>query len=88
MAVFVGGRGRNGGFTGGGALKGPDCCRGFGGGASDVRQGGLALVDRDIVAAGGGGAGNAEATMRRGFDRKLETSGTLDSVVFIYRPLQ
>lgn len=59
LAIFVGGRGSAGGFNGGGADGGPGCCRGVGGGASDVRQGGDSLADRVIVAAGGGGSGSA-----------------------------
>ena len=58
LNIYVGGRGQAGnvgGYNGGGAAC-PDvntCSRG--GGASDVRQGGNALSDRKIVAAGGGG---------------------------------
>ncbi|MBK9994689.1 MAG: M36 family metallopeptidase [Saprospiraceae bacterium] len=62
--IFVGGRGQNGpgigGFNGGGAApldpgSDPNTLS-TGGGASDVRIGGIALTDRVIVAAGGGGA--------------------------------
>ena len=58
LNIYVGGRGQAGnvgGYNGGGVAC-PDvntCSRG--GGASDVRQGGNALTDRKIVAAGGGG---------------------------------
>ncbi len=60
LYVFVGGSGTHGGFNGGGA--GGDGGRYMGnpgGGASDVRAGGDTLKDRIIVAAGGGGAGEA-----------------------------
>jgi hypothetical protein len=59
LAIFVGGSGQHGGFNGGaGVAGGSKCssgCASFGGGASDVRQGGDKLADRVIVAAGGGG---------------------------------
>ncbi len=58
LAIFVGGSGMRGGFNGGEGRKGIACrrrCFGFGGGASDVRQGGDRLADRVVVAAGGGG---------------------------------
>jgi hypothetical protein len=58
LAVFVGGSGMLGGFNGGTGRGGGTCrrgCFGFGGGASDVRQGGDRLADRVVVAAGGGG---------------------------------
>ncbi|MGC2407825.1 MAG: glycine-rich protein [Candidatus Cybelea sp.] len=63
LAISVGGSGRlasEGGFNGGGerGCNGSQCT-GAGGGASDVRQGGNALTDRVIVAAGGGGFGFA-----------------------------
>jgi Glycine rich protein len=61
LYVYVGGDGgdRTGGFNGGGApgiSPSYDVGNG-GGGASDVREGGRALADRILVAAGGGGAG-------------------------------
>jgi Glycine rich protein len=62
LYVFVGGAGAHGGFNGGGA-GGTAGSGGYtgnpGGGASDVRMGGDKLADRIIVAAGGGGAGEA-----------------------------
>jgi hypothetical protein len=65
LYVFVGGSGADGGFNGGGA--GPNTSRSrysgnAGGGASDVRLGGPGIVNRIIVAAGGGGAGQAILT--------------------------
>jgi len=53
LDVYVGGSGAHGGFNGGGTGVNR------GGGASDVRLHGGALTDRIIVAAGGGGAGEA-----------------------------
>lgn len=53
LYVYVGGSGAHGGFNGGGTGVNP------GGGASDVRLRGGARTDRIIVAAGGGGAGQA-----------------------------
>ncbi len=63
LYVFIGGSGTDGGFNGGGA-GGANTTRGSysgnpGGGASDVRAGGTGILDRIIVAAGGGGAGQA-----------------------------
>jgi hypothetical protein len=58
LTIFVGGSGMRGGFNGGEGRKGIACrrqCFGFGGGASDVRQGGDRLADRVVLAAGGGG---------------------------------
>jgi hypothetical protein len=58
LAIFVGGSGMRGGFNGGEGRKGIACrrqCFGFGGGASDVRQGGDRLANRVVLAAGGGG---------------------------------
>jgi hypothetical protein len=58
LAIFVGGDGVHGGFNGGGRITDESCsnrCASFGGGASDVRQGGDKLADRVIVAGGGGG---------------------------------
>jgi hypothetical protein len=58
LAIFVGASGGHGGFNGGGGITGESCteyCAGFGGGASDVRQGGDTLADRVVVAGGGGG---------------------------------
>ena len=54
LAIFVGGSGRHRGFNGGGRGR-----EGFGhgGGASDVREGGVSLGDRVVVAGGGGGGG-------------------------------
>lgn len=64
--VFVGGSGSDGGFNGGGTGGAPSRSRGYpgnpGGGASDVRLGGTGILDRIIVAAGGGGAGQAILT--------------------------
>ncbi|RYD93554.1 MAG: hypothetical protein EOP54_18985, partial [Sphingobacteriales bacterium] len=51
--IFVGGLGYNGGGNGGGGIAQP-----LGGGASDIRIGGITLTDRVIVAGGGGGGGN------------------------------
>ena len=62
LYVFVGGSGLHGGFNGGGAggASGSGSQLGNpGGGASDVRAGGDTLANRIIVAAGGGGAGEA-----------------------------
>jgi hypothetical protein len=65
LYVFVGGSGIHGGFNGGGAggVSGGSGKYQFtgnpGGGASDVRAGGDTLANRIIVAAGGGGAGEA-----------------------------
>jgi hypothetical protein len=65
LYVFVGGSGTDGGFNGGGT-GGFNTSRGYpgnaGGGASDVRVGGTGVLDRIIVAAGGGGAGQAILT--------------------------
>jgi hypothetical protein len=59
LYIYVGGRGYAGdigGWNGGGdACDNPSTCA-KGGGASDVRQGGTDLLDRVIVAGGGGGA--------------------------------
>ncbi len=65
LYVFVGGSGAHGGFNGGGVGGAPS--RGSytgnaGGGASDVRAAGTGIPDRIIVAAGGGGAGQAIRT--------------------------
>ena len=60
LYVFVGGQGSSkGGFNGGGSPGvDPSSGQGYGGGgASDVRQGGNAVGDRILVAAGGGGEG-------------------------------
>ena len=56
LFVFVGGQGNStaGGFNGGGN-PGPEGVGYGGGGASDVRQGNDHLIDRTLVAAGGGG---------------------------------
>jgi hypothetical protein len=62
LYVFVGGSGAHGGFNGGGAggaAGSGSYQRNPGGGASDVRMGGDKLQDRIVVAAGGGGAGQA-----------------------------
>jgi hypothetical protein len=72
LYVFVGGQGHSpaGGFNGGGnggAGRGLGDGNG-GGGASDVREGGDALQDRIIVAAGGGGQGAGDR--RDGFGGK------------------
>ena len=64
LAIFVGGSGNDGGFNGGG--KSAACvsgCNSYGGGASDVRQGGDKLADRVVVAGGGGGGGGAGACL-------------------------
>ena len=56
----TGAGGYNGGGAGGQASAGSSCNGGFaggGGGASDIRIGGITLLDRVLVAAGGGGAG-------------------------------
>lgn len=66
LFIFVGGSGgydsfqRIGGFNGGGNPG--RCCEGAfgGGGASDVRRGGIRINDRILVAAGGGGEGGFE----------------------------
>ena len=57
LIIYVGGEGGagSGGFNGGGA---PGHSGFGGGGASDVRQGGKALSNRVLVAAGGGGQGS------------------------------
>jgi hypothetical protein len=59
LYVFVGGEGApHGGYNGGGEGGSSEYDKGFyGGGASDVREGGDALRDRILVAGGGGGAG-------------------------------
>lgn len=59
LAIFVGGNGwtgngNNGGFNGGGVTG---VTGNGGGGASDVRQGGIALANRVVVAGGAGGDG-------------------------------
>lgn len=64
LYVFVGGSGAHGGFNGGGAggnggLSRKPITGNPGGGASDVRTAGKTLLDRIVVAAGGGGAGEA-----------------------------
>lgn len=63
LDIFVGGQGcvqlsgfGCGGFNGGGDARDFGSGRGGGGGASDVRVGGINLNNRVIVAAGGGGA--------------------------------
>lgn len=62
FTVYVGGEGSNGigGFNGGG--NGGDNLYGAGGGASDVRFGGILEANRILVAGGGGGGGNAGCT--------------------------
>jgi hypothetical protein len=65
LYIFVGGSGSHGGFNGGGTGGKPGSGSypgNPGGGASDVRRGGDTLPDRIIVAAGGGGAGQATLT--------------------------
>mgnify|MGYP006908340778 CR=1 FL=1 len=58
LFVYVGGsNGYNGGGLGGNTLNCTNADGGVGGGASDVRVGGITLNDRVIVGAGGGGAG-------------------------------
>lgn len=67
LAIFVGGKGAQaeaggkGGFNGGGdggvAGEGSANAGNGGGGASDVREGGSALLNRVVVAGGGGGGG-------------------------------
>ncbi|HEY2476597.1 MAG TPA: hypothetical protein VGI19_17585 [Candidatus Cybelea sp.] len=59
LAIFVGGSGSDGGFNGGGGTGISEVNFGYGGGASDVRQGGDRLADRVVVGSGGGGGGNA-----------------------------
>jgi hypothetical protein len=63
LYVFVGGSGANGGFNGGGTGGAPSRTGDYpgnpGGGASDVRAAGTGILDRIIVAAGGGGAGQS-----------------------------
>ena len=59
LFVYVGGRGysgNDGGWNGGGLSCSNKLTCAKGGGASDVRYGGVALTDRVIVAGGGGGA--------------------------------
>ncbi|MGB6521146.1 MAG: hypothetical protein WBE83_05175 [Candidatus Cybelea sp.] len=64
LAIFVGGSGNAGGFNGGGKSGGcSGGCSSYGGGASDVRQGGDQLADRVVVAGGGGGGGGAGACL-------------------------
>lgn len=65
LYVYVGGQsgyngGGMGGINGNSVFSGPPIGTygGYGGGASDVRQGGSALVNRVAVAGGGGGAGH------------------------------
>ena len=53
LNIFVGGIPYNGGGTGGGSIA-----QAHGGGASDIRIGGITLADRVVVAGGGGGGGN------------------------------
>ena len=62
ITIYVGGVGSNGvgGFNGGG--NGGDNLFGAGGGASDVRFGGVTEAYRILVAGGGGGGGNAGCT--------------------------
>ncbi|MFZ0681252.1 MAG: hypothetical protein WAM84_00065 [Candidatus Cybelea sp.] len=65
LYVFVGGSGTHGGFNGGGAggTSGSGSYSGNpGGGASDVRAGGDKVKYRILVAAGGGGSGEAVRT--------------------------
>jgi hypothetical protein len=78
LNIFVGGQGGaggttvggtagyNGGGTGGGWPGGRS--GGGGGGASDIRQGGTALANRIVIAAGGGGTGVNYAVGNRGGD--------------------
>lgn len=74
LYVFVGGSGTHGGFNGGGAGGAAGYHGSYpgnpGGGASDVRVGGDALADRIIVAAGGGGAGEAIDAYAYGYGGK------------------
>lgn len=65
LYVYVGGQsgyngGGMGGINGNSVFSGPPIGTygGYGGGASDVRRGGTALANREIVAGGGGGAGH------------------------------
>lgn len=62
FTIFVGGAGANGtgGYNGGG--NGGDNLYGAGGGASDIRFGGVLEADRILVAGGGGGGGNSGCT--------------------------
>ncbi len=68
LSINVGGEGGSGngagGYNGGGAGGGNEGTGG-GGGASDVRQGGVTLGERILVASGGGGAGGG-ATFSNG----------------------
>ncbi len=57
LYIYVGGSGKTGGGWNGGGKNQSSWALGWGGGASDVRQGGTSLNDRKIV--GGGGGGNA-----------------------------
>ncbi|MBK6858730.1 MAG: T9SS type A sorting domain-containing protein [Saprospiraceae bacterium] len=60
LNIYVGGQS---GYNGGGlayCCPAAGCKGGNGGGASDVRAGGIALADRVIVAGGGGGGGGGE----------------------------
>ena len=59
LAVFVGGGGGfgGGGYNGGGVSDDGIYGQEFGGGASDIRQGGISLADRVVVAGGGGSNG-------------------------------
>ena len=78
LNIYVGGQGGaggttiggtagyNGGGTGGGWAGGRS--GGGGGGASDIRQGGSALTNRVVIAAGGGGTGVNYSTGNRGGD--------------------
>ena len=75
--VFVGGRGGSGG-TGwnGGGLNGHGSTCSYGGGASDVRHGGIGLSSRVLVAGGGGGVGaNGTGSCGGGFG-----AGTFDAL--------
>ncbi|MEY2568718.1 MAG: hypothetical protein QOE35_3247 [Actinomycetota bacterium] len=64
LRVNVGGQGTltGGGFNGGGAPGASNHSAFGGGGASDVRQGGVATANRVLVAGGGGGNGEGDST--------------------------
>ena len=70
ISVYIGGVGLNGtnvvgGFNGGGR-SGVIGSSGSGGGATDFREGGIALSNRVLIAGGGGGAGNADGSTALG----------------------
>jgi hypothetical protein len=84
---LVGGQGGSNqiGFNGGGGANLTSVQSGFGGGASDIRIGGLELMHRKVVAGGGGGAGYWYGNSNGGAGGGLiGASGLCSGVVGLY----